>query len=194
MQARRERSGAGCSQLRHEATTWPPALTALEDWPTPSATRYGSSQNGINGKGGEFERPSAGTPSLDTIAAKLWPTPTVGDSKAAGSRNAENDKAHLGVSLTDMVRTGDSRGRRARPTLRAGASTSSTGPVPRLLSYVLNPYFVEALMGWPQGWTRIIATESIASGPREMELFPTRPHSPSPCSGNGSAGGVHDEA
>ena len=42
--------------------------TERHTWPTPSATPYGSSQNGINGKGGEFERPSAGTPSLETIA------------------------------------------------------------------------------------------------------------------------------
>jgi len=39
-------------------------------FPTPAATRYGSSQNGINGRGGENERPSAGTPSLHTAAAQ----------------------------------------------------------------------------------------------------------------------------
>ena len=56
--------------------------------PTPAGTEYGSSQNGINGKGGAFERPSAGTPSLGTAARKgllpdelkrpapLLPTPT----------------------------------------------------------------------------------------------------------------------
>lgn len=38
------------------------------NWPTPTAEQYGSSQNGINGKGGENERPSAGTPSLDRQA------------------------------------------------------------------------------------------------------------------------------
>ena len=53
---------------------------------TPAATEYGSSQNGINGKGGRFERPSAGTPSLSTMARKgLWPTPQAGD--GMGSRN-----------------------------------------------------------------------------------------------------------
>lgn len=35
-----------------------------------AARHYGSSQNGINGKGGEFERPSAGTPSLFTMEAR----------------------------------------------------------------------------------------------------------------------------
>lgn len=37
-------------------------------YPTPKAATYGSSQNGINGKGGTFERPSAGTASLMTMA------------------------------------------------------------------------------------------------------------------------------
>lgn len=43
---------------------------AARTFPTPSAPSYGSSQNGINGKGGEFERPSAGTPSLETMAQR----------------------------------------------------------------------------------------------------------------------------
>lgn len=79
-------------QLNVVAGAWPPA-----DSPTPSATEYGSSQNGINGKGGEFERPSAGTPSLSTAARK--------------------------------------------------------GALPGGTKGVLNPVFVEALMGWPLGWT-----------------------------------------
>jgi hypothetical protein len=175
------------------AAAWPPELLALDDWPTPSATRYGSSQNGINGKGGENERPSAGTPSLDTIAAKLWPTasasdwkgstkpgdrkgqlseaaevfwptPTVGDSESSGSRNGDGSKAKEGVSLTDMVRTGDSLGRRGRATPPDGASTS-------LGFRVLNPLFVEALMGWPPGWTACVSPETASS--------PTKQSSPS---------------
>lgn len=198
---RRARNKGGCSSLRDDvAQSWPPELQALDDWPTPSATRYGSSQNGINGKGGENERPSAGTPSLDTIAARLWPTPsatdhkgssapgqrygqlseaaeqlwptpTLGDSRAAGSRNAEGSKAHLGVSLSDAVHTGDSRGRRARETPTDGAPTSTAGRV-------LNPRFVEALMGWPPGWTDCASSETASS--------PTRPRSRSVCSGSGS--------
>jgi hypothetical protein len=39
-------------------------------YPTPTATPYGSSQNGINGIGGEKQRPSAATPSLETVAKK----------------------------------------------------------------------------------------------------------------------------
>lgn len=53
-------------------------------WPTPTATPYGSSQNGINGVGGEFERPSANKPSLENMARARtemdWPTPVASDS------------------------------------------------------------------------------------------------------------------
>lgn len=49
----------------------------------PTASDYGSSQNGINGHGGEHERPSAGTPSLSTIVRKgMWPTPLTSDDHA----------------------------------------------------------------------------------------------------------------
>lgn len=73
--------------------------------PTPTASEYGSSQNGINGIGGENERPSAGTLSLFTMAARgILPTPTRGDAKSSGSRigNPETE-AHPGLSLTDVV-------------------------------------------------------------------------------------------
>ena len=48
----------------------PNLQSVAQKWfPTPTAQSYGSSQNGINGKGGANERPSAGTPSLMTLAA-----------------------------------------------------------------------------------------------------------------------------
>lgn len=81
------RDGSGSAHL----------CSQVADFPTPSAVEYGSSQNGINGKGGAFERPSAGTPSLSTQARK--------------------------------------------------------GALPGGARGVLNPVFVEALMGWPLDWT-----------------------------------------
>lgn len=45
--------------------------TTAPQWPTPTATPYGSSQNGINGIGGANERPSANTPSLDRQTRSL---------------------------------------------------------------------------------------------------------------------------
>tara|TARA_R110002110_G_scaffold69439_9_gene187209 strand:- start:526 stop:1089 length:564 start_codon:yes stop_codon:yes gene_type:complete len=56
-----------------------------------------------------------------------WPTPTAGDAKGAGSRNAPNSKAHKGVSLTDAVQTGDSLGR-MWPT--PSASVANDGETP----------------------------------------------------------------
>lgn len=59
--------------------------------PTPTASDYGSSQNGINGKGGANERPSAGTPSLSRSGALeqirdlgRLPTPIARDHEGAG--------------------------------------------------------------------------------------------------------------
>ena len=72
-------------------------------WPTPTATPYGSSQNGINGIGGENERPSANTPSLER-KARNWPTPTLGDSKASGHRqDTRTPTSHDGTTLSDAI-------------------------------------------------------------------------------------------
>lgn len=55
----------------------------MRDFPTPSAARYGTSQNGVN-----RTRPSAGTPGLDRIAAS-WPTPTTERFRTRGGDRAE---------------------------------------------------------------------------------------------------------
>lgn len=127
---------------------------------TPSATAYGSSQN--EGQV-PHDRPSRGTPSLETWARR-WPTPTATDSKAGGSRNAPGSKAHQGVSLSDMIATGDSAGRSlpAPTTPAPGELSSESAPD----SPLLNPNFVEWLMGWPSpGWSD--------SMPLETGLFPS---------------------
>lgn len=79
-------------------------------YPTPSAADYGSSQNGVNGVGGENERPSAGTPSLSTMARTgalgLWPTAcTTACTTDAARHTTDADGAMLpGTTLTDAVR------------------------------------------------------------------------------------------
>lgn len=131
--------------------------------PTPSASIYGSSQNGINGVGGEFERPSAGRPSLETMARKaLWPTPTAGDAKSSGSRNLPGSKAHAGVSLTDAVKFGNSTTSRRFPTPTTQDASNNGGEsqyernslsLNAEIGGPLAPEFVEWLMGYPIGWT-----------------------------------------
>lgn len=78
------------------------------DWQTPVATPYGSSQNGINGKGGENERPSAGTPSLEGLA-RLWATPiaTRGSHgpNPTGGEKIENQARLWQTPATDSFRS-----------------------------------------------------------------------------------------
>lgn len=78
-------------------------------YPTPSAADCGSSQNGVNGVGGENERPSAGTPSLSTMARTgalgLWPTAcTTGAASAARHTTDPDGAMNPGTTLTDAVR------------------------------------------------------------------------------------------
>jgi len=124
-------------------------------WPTPKAARYGSSQNGSNSS-----KPSAGTPSLDTIGrewskregseplafqAVSWPTPTATDAKASGwgpSSIREGTKRHGGTTLTDAAV------RSATVGPQGETASVATGP-----KSSLNPAFVEALMGLTEGFS-----------------------------------------
>jgi DNA (cytosine-5)-methyltransferase 1 len=162
------RSGT-CTELptHRRRTTAKGSTFSRGEYPTPAATRYGSSQN--EGKV-PHKRPTEGTESLDTWARKAWPTATAGDAEQSGSRNSPGSKAKQGVSLTDMVKTGDSKGRWYTPTARDwkdGRDPSPNAPTQRLLgrqvhrtemageeqrtSVCLNPSFVEWLMGLPRG-------------------------------------------
>lgn len=69
---------------------------------------------------------------------KRWPTPTAGDAKSSGSRNLAGSKAHAGVSLTDAVLFGNSKTSRGEQ-----------------VAGLLNPTWVEWLMGYPSGWTEL---------------------------------------
>jgi len=108
-------------------------------WPTPTAEPYGSSQNGINGKGGTYERPSANTPSLERLSHSFLPppaTPTLGDDSLLSAPTLRPPSP----SPTKIDSGSPTRlPRAARP--------------PRLLKPKLNPQFVEWLMGLPIGWT-----------------------------------------
>jgi hypothetical protein len=76
-----------------------------------------------------------------------WATPTAGDAKQSGAAGYPTDgKRNAGTTLTDMV--SGPRGPLGRKTKTAGEPTSQP-EVRRLLS----PNFVEALMGFPVGWS-----------------------------------------
>jgi DNA (cytosine-5)-methyltransferase 1 len=203
----------------------PPAPDVADGlWPTPTAADYSSSQNGINGVGGEHERPSAGTPSLSTIVRRqMWATPTASDTGVnktrldgrAGRRLGNDVQAWPTPLASDAERSSDaarereggegpnlptavrswptpvaaeaehnaSAGRenlthavKAWPTptttdandaARHATTTGVMHPGTMMLDavrehvgqsaspVVVNPRFVEALMGLPPGWTDV---------------------------------------
>ena len=106
------------SGMTHNGTAYPlPTLAPLTDvteyglLPTPTATPYGSTNNGQRADGSTYR--TAGMPSLETMARRsLWPTPTADDAKSSGSRNTPGSKAHPGISLTDAVRGDGGTGRK----------------------------------------------------------------------------------
>jgi hypothetical protein len=160
-------------------TTWVPHTCGGESGsllPTPSASSYGTTNNGQRGDGTTYR--TAGTPSLETMARhNLWPTPTAGDSKSSGSRNTPESQAHPGTSLTDAVRGDGGTGRiRGEQKLSARAKNWSTPiardagtykqaaympghtggeQLTRQVGGTLNPTWVEWLMGFPLGWTAL---------------------------------------
>lgn len=119
------------------------------------------------GECSELETPE---PRTAAIESGFWPTLTVGDANGGGSRNAENTKAHKGVSLSDKIKTGDSLGRRSRPDRMLTGQASNRDSLPawhpcnmlaRATSTTivlaappkLNATFCEWLMGWPEAWS-----------------------------------------
>lgn len=112
-------------------------------YPTPKAVRYGSSQNGVNSN-----RPSAGTPSLDTMASKgVLPSLPGQESEKSGSESSS-----------------------------AGPSSSQPSQEPRSLT--LNPSFVEWLMGFPRGFSKPIAIAQQPSEPSGTPSSPNRQKQP----------------
>jgi hypothetical protein len=102
--------------------------SAAAHWQTPATDNFRS-------RGGDREDEMG----LDR-QARTWPTPTAGDSNASGSAAYSTESGrHSGTTLTDAA----VRGLQAQAIAPAGSNTSGKA--------VLNPQFVEVLMGWPIG-------------------------------------------
>lgn len=165
-------SATGYSSSPHQA-----------EFPTPSATAYGSSGNGSGNN-----TTSRGRPSLETMAARaMWPTPRAQDAKHSTptdyelNRDAAKDLLHVRVArvwptprATDGSHGGRVTPRKGReggnlieavsartiwptPTARdagRGAGWDEPGrPLSERVGGALNPTWVEWLMGFPPGWT-----------------------------------------
>lgn len=157
--------------------------SASSCWPTATAVDYGSSQNGSNAT-----RPSARTPSLPTIArrkewstplasdthakqqgasdgrpspwpnlpmqVRAWPTPCTTDASGSARKSTSTGVMHSGISLTDEMR--------ASLPITDGPLVQTTRKGGRG-GRVLDPRFVEALMGCPDGWTVPVSPKDCAA-------------------------------
>jgi hypothetical protein len=131
--------GQGSSSSRLTPSTDAP--TDAPYWPTPDAGLYG----GVN-KGGAAGRVGAGRPAL-TKLAQLWPTPSARDhrstcaSEKTHERNARPLSEVVGLQAQEM---------------KMGGGDGS-------LPVVLNPEFVETLLGLPTGWSAAACLETESS-------------------------------
>jgi hypothetical protein len=126
-------------------------------WPTPAAMPYGSSQNGINGLGGENERPSAQTPSLERMSRCFLPLlETFMDGEGCSASGPSSRRPSQWKTPHDLANT-DRFGRTGGGGGELHKQATKQAPVKARL----NANFVEWLMGWPIGWTAsaLAATE-----------------------------------
>lgn len=148
----RRTSGAACSSSQ-----------STENWSTPTA--YDGRSNGSKPRerqGGEGLR----------VQVERWPTATSSDQNGSGSQGYGKMSASTqrprseGTTLTDAMAL--HHGLRPRE-IRTG------GPD----GLVLNPEFVEALMGFPEGWTHVDdGPASVALGTRSSPPKRRRPSEP----------------
>lgn len=141
------------------ASSWLLAGGPEQMWPTPDAgafnvgedletwakRREGMKAKGYNGNGG-------GIPL--GIAVRLFPTPTVADSRGTARASTTTGKSHAGTTLTDHVRMFPT------PTATDYKTASSHGQRRGTLSGrfpggLLNPTWVEWLMDFPPLWTEL---------------------------------------
>lgn len=171
---------------------------AMRAWPTPSAGGHNDTeepetwrarqamlkQKGVNGNG-------AGVPLA--IAAKEWPTPVASESANRTTKEPPQSirnghGRHLSATAisgwpTPRATDGDKGGPNGRdgsgsPHLPMAAiqhslpdpTTPPDGESTSSNIQVLNPRFVEALMGFPIGWTGFELLETPSSQRRRAEL------------------------
>jgi hypothetical protein len=119
------------------------------------------------------ERGDVATPPL-ALAVRMIPTPTVGDSKSAARAHCTEGAMHYGVTLTDYARQDGGVGRMLpTPTTQDAANHGTpsqrrrnTPPLNAVVGGQLNADWVELLMGWPDGWTRLPPGTGPATGRR----------------------------
>ena len=179
-------SGRACALpmlVLHTAGT--DSLSSRGAWPTPCAILHNDGEDPAQWlaraealKAKHHNGNGAGMPLA--VAARLWPTATCGDAIGSGSRNTATSKAHPGISLTDAVLGDGGKGRWPTPAATdhkgSYAPGQRRGQLPDAVQCHgrLNADWVEALMGFPAGWTRTAGP----SGPESSSPTESRRESP----------------
>lgn len=142
-----------------------PARSSLETWaktwPTPQAYSFGDSH-----QPGTTPLDRAARPELAKCKAdRGWPTPTSAAARQSGKGQRGEETLN---SLAKTWATPTTEPNRHVGGFHGDASLQAqavTGPHGSKINRVLNPRFVEMLMGWPAGWTDCEqpATESYRS-------------------------------
>lgn len=133
---------AGMAGGPRSAVTSLTVMTKL--WHTPSAAE------GYSGPGEHTTR--GGSSNLRTEVAH-WPTPSAHDDRASGPSQLERNS----LTLVEAAQ--------AFPSGHQDPTTTTDGVASSPQTQVLNPRFVEMLMGWPDGWSACapLATGSFRS-------------------------------
>lgn len=150
----------GRPQRGKNAQGGPSLAEVVHHWPTPTASAYGSGQNGCPGDG-RLEFKGKGAPSLHTLAKQTWPTATATDARASGAALLTTESGrHAGTTLSDAA-------------VRQGSASMG--------GRLLNPAWVESLMGFPQDWTRGPQLALFTDGPPGAESPSTTGSPRAPC-------------
>lgn len=133
-----------------------PLAIATKEWPTPRASD--------SAHGGPKSRDSSGSPHLSAVA--IWATPTASESanrtttEPASVTDGRGHGAHLSAQAASW----------ATPRSLPDPTTEPDGEPTSSAGRVLNPRFVEALMGFPLGWTDFELLETPSSRNRRESL------------------------
>lgn len=154
-----------------------PTCTLLDTEPVPSRFLPRTSGPRTSGDGSSLWATAAASDWKTTskpgqrrgqLASQLWPTATATDASAS-RRHGYMLTGHSGTTLHDAI------------DFHLSAETSQDGPITSHPA-VLNPRFVEALMGFPPGWTEIPSPQVSLLQPSdsllsETQLSPNAPKS-----------------
>ena len=174
---------ASTARLPGSGHTWPGSFAMFDlascSWKTAQPSLLGDSagfsatwpRSGTMRSGACWERPALER-RTDETGSGLWPTPTVcGNYNRKGASNASGDGLETAVRTWPTPTARDWRsGKASSETMERNAR-----PLSEVVGGLLNPTWVEWLMGWPLGWTDCAASATArfrSAQPRRSDSLP----------------------